>query len=167
MVFGAVDRSHIPIMQPYLNSQDYYCYKMKYTIHVKGVCVTSVADSSMLTYDGQVEHMMQKYFHTVQSTSFLKRKTSQFYAGHHYLAETRLQKLKQLRDKVSLILLRDPAYPLLPHVMKEFATCSADAQVVFNQMLRDARNAIECGYGIPTTISASVLLIPGRTSNNY
>ena len=39
------------------------------------------------------------------------------------------------RDKVGLILLGDPAYPLLPDVMKEFATCSTDALVVFNQML--------------------------------
>ena len=52
------------------------------------------------------------------------------------------------RDKVGLLLREDPAYPLLPHVMKEFATCTTDAQVIFNQMLRDARNAIECAYGI-------------------
>ena len=51
------------------------------------------------------------------------------------------------RDKVGLLLLRDPAYLLLPHAMKEFATCTTDAQVIFNQMLRDARNAIECAYG--------------------
>ena len=51
------------------------------------------------------------------------------------------------RDKVGLLLLGDPAYSLLPHVMKEFATCTTDAQVIFNQMLRDARNAIECAYG--------------------
>ena len=36
MVVGTVDGTHIPIMQPYRNSQDYYSYKMKYTINVQG-----------------------------------------------------------------------------------------------------------------------------------
>lgn len=36
MVVGTVDGTHIHIMQPYRNSQDYYSYKMKYTISVQG-----------------------------------------------------------------------------------------------------------------------------------
>ena len=51
------------------------------------------------------------------------------------------------RDKVGILLLRDPAYPLLPHVMKEYANCTSDSQIIFNQMLCDARNSIECAYG--------------------
>ena len=89
----------------------------------------------MLTLDDQVEHMMLKCFHTV----------------HKHLQEQKQPYLRRTlvpgRDKVGLSLLGDPAYPLLPHVMKEFATCTTDAQVIFNQMLRDARNAIECAYG--------------------
>ena len=41
IVVGPVDGTHIPnyaTMQPYLNSQDHYSYKMKYTINVKSVC---------------------------------------------------------------------------------------------------------------------------------
>ena len=38
MVLGAVDGTHIPIMQPYVNSQDYFSYKMKYTLNVQSVC---------------------------------------------------------------------------------------------------------------------------------
>ena len=35
---SASEQTVIPIMQPYVNSQDYSSYKMKYTINVKGVC---------------------------------------------------------------------------------------------------------------------------------
>ena len=35
---GAVDGSHIPISKPYINSQDYFRYKLKYTFNVQAVC---------------------------------------------------------------------------------------------------------------------------------
>ena len=76
--------------------------------------------------------MMLKCFHTVQLTSTIKSKNSHIYVELYYLG---------------LLLLWDPAYPLLPHVIKESATCTTDAQVIFNQMLRDARKAIKCAYG--------------------
>ena len=44
------------------------------------------------------------------------------------------------RDAVPLLLLADPAYPLLPH-------CYTNEQVIFNQMLRSARNKVECAFG--------------------
>lgn len=43
------------------------------------------------------------------------------------------------------VLLGDPAYPLLLNVMKEFDHCKSNKEVLFNQILRSARNPIECG----------------------
>ena len=41
----------------------------------------------------------------------------------------------------------DPAYPLTPFCMKEYATCSSNEDVIFNALLRAARNPIECAFG--------------------
>ena len=50
-------------------------------------------------------------------------------------------------DVIPQILLGDPAYPLLPYVMKEHAVCQGNNEVMFNTMLRSARNQIECAFG--------------------
>ena len=50
-------------------------------------------------------------------------------------------------ELIPQILLSDPAYPLLPYVMKEYAVCQGNNEVMFNTMLRSARNQIECAFG--------------------
>ena len=41
----------------------------------------------------------------------------------------------------------DPAYPLTLFCMKELNNCNSDEEVTFNNMLRSARNQIECLFG--------------------
>ena len=135
MVLSAVDGTHIPIMQPYVNSQDYYSYKMKYTLNVQSVC-----DYSGKFIDADIRWPGTTHYAKVFSYSsingVLKEQTQP------YLCRT----LLPVRDKVGLLLPCDPAYPLLPYIIKEDATCTTDAEVLFNQMIHDARNAIECAY---------------------
>ena len=44
-------------------------------------------------------------------------------------------------------LIGDPAYPWTPFCMKEYQTCATNEEVVFNSMLRSARNQVECAFG--------------------
>ena len=51
------------------------------------------------------------------------------------------------KDEVPFLLLGDPAHPLLSDCMKEYSTCYCNEDVMFNTMLRIARNQIERAYG--------------------
>ena len=43
-------------------------------------------------------------------------------------------------ELIPQILLDDPAYPILPYVMKEYAVYQGNNEVMFNATLRSARN---------------------------
>ena len=41
----------------------------------------------------------------------------------------------------------DPVFPVTPFSMKEFDNFDSDEEVIFNSMLRSARNQVECSFG--------------------
>lgn len=51
------------------------------------------------------------------------------------------------RASIQNYLIGDPAYPLTPYCMKEYESATTNAKVIFNNMLRSARNPVECAFG--------------------
>ena len=135
-VLGAVDGTHIEINKPTEDSQSYFSYKMKYSLNVQAVC-----DATGKFLDVDIRWPGGTHDAKVFANSHINKA----------MQEGRISKLYRAllpgRNKVPLLLLADPAYPLLPHCMKEYSTCYNNGQVMFNTMLRSARNPIECAFG--------------------
>ena len=134
--FGCVDGTHIPIVRPKENSQDYFCYKQYYSLNVQAVC----------DYKGtfmDVECMWPGSVHDgkvfVNSSINRKLQNSEL--------ESVFQSVIPGCEMIPNYLIGDPAYPLIPFCMKEYDCCRSNEQAVFNLMLRSARYPIECAFG--------------------
>ena len=131
--FGCIDGTHIPILRPEDNSQDYFCYKMFFSLNVQAIC-----DSRGLFMDVDCRWPGCVHDAKVFANSRVNEKLQNGSLPVTY------QQLIPGRTKVGSYLIGDPAYPLTPYCMKEYDSCTINAQVVFNNMLRSARNPIVC-----------------------
>ena len=133
--FGCVDGTHIPILCPVENSQDYFCYKHYHSLSVQAVC-------DYRGYFMDVECMWPGSVHDAKvfANSAINRKL------RNKKLPTTFQSPIQ-GEKIPNYIIGDPAYPLVPFCMKEYQSCSNNEQVIFNSMLRSARNPIECAFG--------------------
>ena len=124
-VIGCIDGTHIPIKQPSENAHDYYSYKMCYSLNVQGICDAFGRFINVeVKWPGSV-HDARVFANCSIQKGYTKGKLNFF-----------RKELIPGDETVTQLLLGDPAYPLLPYVMKEYDHCTSNEEVIFNQMLR-------------------------------
>ena len=134
--FGCIDGTHIPIQRPLVNSQDYFCYKQFFSLSVQAIC----------DYRGYFMDVDCRWPGSVHDAKVFANSSINMKLRNNRLPKC-FQTPVQGLDKVPNYLIGDPAYPLVPFCMKEYERCTSDAEVIFNNMLRAARNPIECAFG--------------------
>ena len=134
--FGCIDGTHVPIKRPPKDSQEYFNYKQFFSLNIQAVC-----DSKGIFIDvdcrwpGSV-HDAKVFANSSISDQLKGGKLPRIY-----------NTLLPGYEAIPNYLIGDPAYPLTPFCMKEFQTCTTNEQVLFNNMLRSARNKVECAFG--------------------
>ena len=134
--FGCVDGTHIAIKRPKESSQDYYSYKGFHSINVQGVCdFRGIFMDVDCRWPGSV-HDAKVFANSEVSKGLRNGKLPITY-----------QTVIPGYEKVPNYLIGDPAYPLIPYCLKEYDTCDTNEKVIFNNLLRAARNPVECAFG--------------------
>ena len=135
-VIGCIHRTDIPIKQPSKNARDYYFYKLCYTLNCH---VISNAFGQFINVEVKLRGSVHDEW-VFASCDILKGFTNVKFKLFY-------KELVPGEECVPQTLVGDPAYPLLPYMMKKFEHCKSNEEVIFNQMLRSARNQIECPFG--------------------
>ncbi len=134
--FGCIDGTHVPIICPGTNSQDYYNYKGFYSLNVQAVC----------DYRGHFLDVECRWPGSVHDAKVFANSSINAKLQNGSLPGT-YQSVIPGCTSIPNYIIGDPAYPLLPFCLKEYDSCENNEKVIFNNMLRSARNPIECAFG--------------------